>query len=114
MIRKHRTKEEWQQIVDDFIPEQQTQKAYCKEKNIKHGAFKNWYQKLKAGGDRVNMSEIKLDISSPCLAKEVANKDFVGFKLVSSITKISLPNGINLEVATGDVVGLIKKLLHVA
>ncbi len=35
MIRKHRTKEEWQQIVDDFIPEQQTQKAYCKKKNTK-------------------------------------------------------------------------------
>ena len=113
MIRKHKTKEEWQQIVDDFIPEQQTQKAYCKEKNIKHGAFKNWYQKLKAGGDRVNMSETKSDVSAD-LTKGVLNKEFIGFKLLPSVTKISLPNGINLEVATGDVVGLIKKLLHVA
>ena len=48
MIKKQRTKEEWKQIVDDFIPDHQTQKAYCKENNIKYGTFKNWYPKLKA------------------------------------------------------------------
>ena len=113
MIKKQRTKEEWKQIVDDFIPDHQTQKAYCKENNIKYGTFKNWYPKLKAGENPKNRLETESDMSAD-LTKRVVNKEFIGFKLVPNITRISLPNGINLEVATGDVVGLIKKLLHVA
>ena len=113
MIGKHKTKEEWQQIVDDFIGGQQTQTAYCKKNDIKYGTFKNWYHKLKDGESSKSMLEAKADMPGD-LTKGAANKDFVGFKLVSSITRIKLPNGISVEVATGDVVGLIEKLLHVA
>ena len=50
----------------------------------------------------------------PEATKEIINKEFIGFKLVPSITKIKLPNGINVEIATGDIFELIKKLYHVA
>lgn len=113
MIGQQKTKEDWEQIVNDFIPKQQTQKAYCREKNIRYGTFKTWYYRLKVNKNSKNMIETKSDMSSD-LTKEIVNKEFIGFKLVPNVTKISLPNGINLEVATGDVVGLIKKLLHVA
>ena len=50
----------------------------------------------------------------PIITREVVNKEFIGFKLVPSTTKINLPNGINIELTSFDIVGLIQKLLHVA
>jgi len=115
MIREYRTRKEWQQIVNDFIPEEQNQKAYCKARNIKHGAFKNWYYKLKIVASSTKEEEIKARRDElPTITREAINKEFVGFKLVQSTTKINLPNGINIELATYDIVELIQKLLHVA
>lgn len=110
-----KTKEEWQQIVNNFTLGKQSQKAYCKERNINYRSFKYWYYKLKpvASLTKEERTALKADVL-PEVTKEIANKEFVGFRLVPSITKIKLPNGINIEVAGGDVVGLIQKLFHVA
>lgn len=118
----NRTKEEWQKIVSDFIPRKQTKKAYCKEKNIKYGSFKNWFYKLSPTADLVEESRTKsrLDELSQVTGKAPSNetnssdKEFVGFKLAVPVTTIKLPNGISIEVTTGDIVELIKQLIDVA
>lgn len=114
MMSEPKTKEEWQELVNDFSPEKQSKKDYCKERDIKYNAFRNWYFKLKSntGLIKKERAESKLGVSE--VKKELPNKEFIGFRLVSNVTKINLPNGINVEVATGDVIELIRKLLHVA
>jgi hypothetical protein len=115
MIRERKTKEEWQEIVNDFITKKQRKKDYCRERNIKFGAFRNWYQKLKpaTGLTKKIRAESKSSVVSEG-AEEITNKEFIGYRLVSNATKINLPNGIKIEVATSDIIGLVKKLMHVA
>lgn len=115
MIKECRTREEWQQIVNDFIPSEQSQRAYCEVRNIGYGAFKNWYYKLKIVDSSTKEDGAKArDGELPIITREAVNKEFIGFKLVPSTTKINLPNGINIELTSCDIVGLIQKLLHVA
>lgn len=118
------TREEWQELVDEFDPRKQSKRGYCIDKNIRYGSFKNWFYKLKApdarndGAKSAGYSCSAPDASSTVQKEANANinainKEFVGFKLVANITTIKLPNGINIEVGSGDIVGLIRQLLHV-
>jgi hypothetical protein len=110
-----KTRQEWQQIVSNYIPEKQSQKSYCKERSVNYNSFRYWYYKLKplVGFAKKEQAAQKVNVL-PEATKEIVNKEFIGFKLVPSITKIKLPNGINVEIATGDIFELIKKLYHVA
>ena len=119
MVREPKTREEWQEIVNDFITKNQSKTNYCKEQNIKFGAFKNWYQKLKPANGLAKKIRAKSKSSVVSeTAKEITNKEFIGYRfgyrLVSDATKINLPNGINIEVATSNIIGLIKQLMNVA
>lgn len=136
MIKKcqveRKTAEEWQELVDGFDPRKQSKIAYCTDKNIKYGSFKHWFYKLKplAGSKDSAIpaksvgSSFTAFADSSSAAKEAnadtnainktINKEFVGFKLLANITTIKLPNGISLEVGSGDIIGLIKQLMRVA
>lgn len=114
MIMK-RNRKEWEQLVNDYVPGIESQRAYCEGKAIKYRSFRHWYYKLKlkpaAELRKKGKTELRDDKSDDLKQQEVGG--FIGFKLGPIITKVSLPNGINIEVASGNISELIKILYHV-
>ena len=94
MNAKSKKREEWQLIVEQFLQCDQTIEQYCKHQNIKVMTFKHWFYQL-----RPKPIEIK-------------KEKFIGFKLPQSISnvKVTLPNGIGLEIITKNLTELIKEL----
>ncbi len=114
MMNESKTREEWQKIVNDFNPEQQSKKDYCSENNLKYGSFRNWYYKLKPTNGLIKEAGVESKSGVSKVKKELVNKEFIEFRFAPNTTKINLPNGINIEIVADDVIGLIKKLMYVA
>jgi hypothetical protein len=100
MKAQARKQAEWQLIIKDFTGSGQEASEYCMQRQLHLRTFKYWYYKLRSGPGSTNLEG-----------------GFVGFKLLQPpvikdnvAVKIILPNGINVEVATDDVINLIKGL----
>lgn len=96
MYAKPKKRAEWQILVEQFLQSGKSIEHYCAQQNIKIMTFKHWFYQLRPKSTKVK------------------KENFIAFKLPlsQSNVKVTLPNGINLEIITKNVSELIKELAH--
>lgn len=133
MKQERKSKQEWEEIVEDFKNSGKTKKSYCRIKDLKYHTFKYWYYQLSgknshnkdkqekscglarmSGEAEIGFTRLKVISSKEDLAQdnnsgceEVKTKKQVSIKLV-------LRSGIKLELATSNILELIRELNYVA
>ncbi len=108
-MAKYRQRSEWQKLVNRFLQSTDTMKNYCMQNNLNFRSFQNWYYKLKTSNKRPILTK---NIKPIKTIKTNATK-FIRLTLPQSdkIT-IKLPNGINLEFISNNILDLVKELSH--
>ena len=89
-VKRRRTREDWQALVEAWESANQTQKAFCQERGLCYRLFNHWKSRFKV--ER---------LSSP----DIGETQFVPVQLKSPVSttssvQVHFPNGIRIEIAS--------------